>query len=268
MPFFPSVNLIGNVLGYADETGAVVAAYDYDAYGNLLDSTGPLAAAFRHRFSTKLFDPDIGLCYYGYRWYSPALGRWISRDPIEEKGGINLYASCVNCPICSFDSLGTINISGFIDTSDGLGFLEGGLLYYLGDGSTIRVPITKLGLPTNVRSYFDPCSFSKGIFPGTDGTFDTFRMTRVSGWKQGGPGRVRWKMEGDLQWEDNHKRCWTFSGSVKVFPDYFNFDPRPKGERGSVKEGITRAVNRTGGGTNFWVFFDGTLEIKGKGSCR
>ena len=75
MPFFPSVNLIGNVLGYADETGAVAAAYDYDAFGNILSSSGPLAAFFRHRFSTKLFDPDTGLYYYGYRWYSPAIGR-------------------------------------------------------------------------------------------------------------------------------------------------------------------------------------------------
>ncbi len=71
-PPFPFYDQIGNDLGYVDETGAVAAAYDYDAYGNLLDSTGPLAAFFRHRFSTKLFDPDIGFCYYGYRWYSPA----------------------------------------------------------------------------------------------------------------------------------------------------------------------------------------------------
>ncbi len=71
MPFFPSENLIGNVLGYADETGAIVAAYDYDVFGNICSATGPLAAFFRHRFSTKLFDPDIGLCYYGYRWYFP-----------------------------------------------------------------------------------------------------------------------------------------------------------------------------------------------------
>ena len=94
---------IGNVLGYADETGAVAAAYDYDAYGNLLDSTGPLAAFFRHRFSTKLFDPDTGLCYYGYRWYSPALGRWLSRDPIEEDGGENIIAFCKNNPTVQMD---------------------------------------------------------------------------------------------------------------------------------------------------------------------
>ncbi len=237
-------------------------------FGRTVTATGPLADSFPHRFSTKYFDPETGLYYYGYRFYSPELMRWVNRDTIEEEGGCNLYAFCENSSICSFDPLGSISISGFIDTTDGLGFLEGGLLYYFGDGSTIHVPITKLGLPTDVKAYFDPCSFRKGYFPGADGTFDTFRMTRVSGWKQGGPGRVHWELKGDLKWEDNHKRCWTFSGVVNVFPDYFNFDPRPKKERGPVKEGITRAVNRTSGGTSFWVVFDGMLEIKGKGSCR
>jgi RHS repeat-associated protein len=32
-----------------------------------------------------------GVAYYGYRWYDPETGRWPSRDPIEEEGGINLY---------------------------------------------------------------------------------------------------------------------------------------------------------------------------------
>ena len=36
------------------------------------------------RFSTKYFDAETGLYYYGYRYYSPNLGRWISRDPIGE----------------------------------------------------------------------------------------------------------------------------------------------------------------------------------------
>lgn len=46
----------------------------YDGFGILLDSTGPLVAFFRHRFCAKYFDPDTGLCYYGCRWYSPAIG--------------------------------------------------------------------------------------------------------------------------------------------------------------------------------------------------
>ena len=66
--YFPFYDQIGNVRGYADESGAVAVAYDYDVFGNICSATGPLAAFFRHRFSTKLFDPDTVLCCYGYRW--------------------------------------------------------------------------------------------------------------------------------------------------------------------------------------------------------
>jgi uncharacterized protein (DUF2235 family) len=46
------------------------------------------------------------LSYYGYRYYSPGLGRWLSRDPMEESGGVNLYGFCANSPADSVDSLG------------------------------------------------------------------------------------------------------------------------------------------------------------------
>ena len=39
---------------------------------------------------------ETGLYYYGYRYYNPATGRWINRDPIEEWGGRNLYGFLAN----------------------------------------------------------------------------------------------------------------------------------------------------------------------------
>ncbi len=89
--YFPCSDANGNVTEYVSESGAVVASYAYDAFGNLLSATGPMAGAFSHRFSTKYFDPETGLYYYGYRFYEPELGRWFNRDPIEEEGGLNLY---------------------------------------------------------------------------------------------------------------------------------------------------------------------------------
>jgi hypothetical protein len=44
--------------------------------------------------------------YYGYRWYDPVTGRWPSRDPIEEEGGINLYGFVGNKSINKIDVLG------------------------------------------------------------------------------------------------------------------------------------------------------------------
>jgi hypothetical protein len=40
------------------------------------------------------------------RWYSPSTGRWLTRDPIDERGGLNLYCFVANDPIRSFDALG------------------------------------------------------------------------------------------------------------------------------------------------------------------
>jgi RHS repeat-associated protein len=46
------------------------------------------------------------VAYYGYRYYDPKTGRWPSRDPIEEEGGINMYAFVGNDGICGIDHLG------------------------------------------------------------------------------------------------------------------------------------------------------------------
>ena len=48
------------------------------------------------------------MAYYGYRYYDPVTGRWPSRDPIEEEGGVNLYGFVGNDGINSFDLLGYI----------------------------------------------------------------------------------------------------------------------------------------------------------------
>ncbi|MDI6810020.1 MAG: RHS repeat-associated core domain-containing protein, partial [Candidatus Eisenbacteria bacterium] len=72
-------------------SGAVVARYQYNPYGKLLASSGALAAANNIRFSSKYTDTETGLLYYGYRYYSPGLGRFTSRDPVGEKG---FYVSC------------------------------------------------------------------------------------------------------------------------------------------------------------------------------
>jgi RHS repeat-associated protein len=56
--------------------------------------------------STKYLDDTTGWYYYGFRYYSPELGRWPSRDPIEEEGGINLYGWCANDGIDKNDYLG------------------------------------------------------------------------------------------------------------------------------------------------------------------
>jgi len=47
-----------------------------------------------------------GFYYYGYRYYNPSVGRWLSRDPLEEEGGVNLYGFVRNDPLRFVDPFG------------------------------------------------------------------------------------------------------------------------------------------------------------------
>ncbi len=105
-PLFSFSDANGNVTGLVDTNGSIAAHYEYDPYGNLLAQSGDGAAANPFLFSSKYRDDESGLYYYGYRFYSPSLGRWLNRDPIEEEGGIGLYGYIWNSPVNLFDALG------------------------------------------------------------------------------------------------------------------------------------------------------------------
>jgi hypothetical protein len=99
----------GNVVALVDPTTSVVSAeYHHCPFGETLKATGPAADGNPFRFSTMYFEgsklpgsptqpsafiPQPSLYYYGYRYYSPGLGRWTSRDPVGEAGG-PVYLFC------------------------------------------------------------------------------------------------------------------------------------------------------------------------------
>ena len=64
------------------------------------------ATVFVDFFSTKYEDVETGLLYYGYRYYDPVTGRWPSRDPVGEWGGLMLYNFVANDPVNYWDYLG------------------------------------------------------------------------------------------------------------------------------------------------------------------
>jgi RHS repeat-associated protein len=98
---------MGNVHGMIKASdGSIAAAYEYDAFGNILRESGSYAASNPFQYSTKYTDVETGLVYYGHRFYSPSLGRFINKDPAEEAGGVNLYGFCGNNVINGYDLLG------------------------------------------------------------------------------------------------------------------------------------------------------------------
>jgi RHS repeat-associated protein len=96
----------GNVTMLINSYQAVVAKYLYDAFGNTLSLSGPIAYANLYRFSSKETHQNSGSIYYLYRHYDPHLQRWLNRDPAGEAGGINLYKLLGSNPANSVDPLG------------------------------------------------------------------------------------------------------------------------------------------------------------------
>lgn len=104
--FVPSYDAYGNIIEYRDSNGTLVAEYSYDAFGRTIRQSGVMSDVFRHRYSTRVFDVLTGFYYYGYRYYVPELRRWLTPDPIGERGGVNLFLFCSNRPTCVTDELG------------------------------------------------------------------------------------------------------------------------------------------------------------------
>lgn len=107
--YLPTYDGNGNVAALLRASdGQVSAKYEYSPTGELLHCEGPYAKSNPFRFSTKFIDDETGLIYYGQRYYSPSLGRFINRDPIEETAGFNLYGFCRNDGVNGWDYLGML----------------------------------------------------------------------------------------------------------------------------------------------------------------
>ncbi len=101
-------DLTKNVCEVFGSDGYIKTTYSYSPFGNV-SSVGNFEQNFQ--WSSEFYDPELGLVYYNYRHYVPSLGRWLSRDPIEEMDGLNLYCFCGNSGIIKFDSLGKIVVN-------------------------------------------------------------------------------------------------------------------------------------------------------------
>ena len=75
-----------NVSEAMDAFGDVSAHYDYAPFGAVTVALGDSANANVWRFSSEFAEDGLRLVYYNYRHYEPVIGRWLSRDFVDEKG--------------------------------------------------------------------------------------------------------------------------------------------------------------------------------------
>jgi RHS repeat-associated protein len=94
---------LGSTLALTDSSGAVQTQYTYTPFGSTIATGATSGNSFEY---TGRENDGTGLYFYRARYYNPAIGRFISEDPIGYRGGINKYVYARNNPISYDDPLG------------------------------------------------------------------------------------------------------------------------------------------------------------------
>jgi len=113
-PSFYQYDGRGTVRMLTNAAGAVTDAYEYDAFGNLLDHTGTTPNNYLYR--GEQWDPDLSLYYLSARYYNPATGRFMSQDPYG--GDVRDPASLHRYRYASGNPVNRIDPSGRDDTTE------------------------------------------------------------------------------------------------------------------------------------------------------
>ena len=134
--YFYTRDHLGSIREVIDSEGGLLAQYDYDPYGNRIVLKGKIDIEFG--YAGYYYHAPSGLNLTMYRAYDPKLGRWLSRDPIEEAGGLNLYGYVGNDPAGVVDPKGLAGIA-------------------IGNNSRTRFTFIGIGEPTY---YISPQTFA------------------------------------------------------------------------------------------------------------
>lgn len=92
-------------------TGEVCCQIDYSGFGEQKFTSSKLKN-LPWGYSSKRLDPETGLIFFGRRYYNPEDGRWITKDPLGDADGPNLYAYVKNQPLTHFDAYGFFGMGG------------------------------------------------------------------------------------------------------------------------------------------------------------
>jgi RHS repeat-associated protein len=208
-----------DVAGVTDASGSVVEKYSVGPYGDvkIADGQGNTLAASgvgNTRFFQGLEMVD-GLYANRYRWVSPQLGRYVSRDPMGfNAGDVNLFRWVGNTPTNSLDPMGLLTLR------------EAYILYYMGLGFPQTMDFSEVDFVKPDFSLFKgvtlpqkkagACCEERSI-PINKAT----RATNTKGEQKLFLGNITLEISGTMKISSNC--CWEFQGRVKALPDEFDF---------------------------------------------
>ncbi len=230
------------------------AAYSYGPFGEEIGLVGGFSRENLIRFATKLYNKESGDYWFGYRHYSPNRGVWLSRDPLAEEGGENLYGFVSNSPLNQIDLLGLCG--GCTCKSVSITFEKGGkspkvTFYPIPDGFgninyrygfIIIIAWTVEGYPGSCKYFLKEASGGvtgetpKGGVDPSNGTFDQWQQVNqvqpdpLGIPKTKGPGEYKIKVD-----MTQYYKCVSSDGTevvsskkIKISDSEKWKDPKPK----------------------------------------
>ncbi len=151
--FFYHQDGLGSVTDLTDSAGVTAKSYNYDAYGNILESPGTVEQPYT--YTGREFDSESGLYYYRARYYDPTTGRFLQNDPVGFSGGINLYRYALGNPASLRDPLGENPAVLVAGAGAGLTLLGGAILSTPAGQEALRQAIR--GITAAISAVAAPC---------------------------------------------------------------------------------------------------------------
>ena len=151
--YYYVLNLQGDVVKLVTDSGAVAASYEYDAWGNILASSGSMAEKNPLRYRGYYYDSETGFYYLQSRYYDPATRRFINADvyaSTDSKNPIscNMFAYCENSPLIHYDENGELLIE-LVIIGIGVSFAVGGAEAYVSarsSGASVGESMVQAGI--------------------------------------------------------------------------------------------------------------------------